>query len=51
MNSSHVRIRAVGEQANVTLTSWRLPRKLRCSTTRITDIDKVVLTLHLATTT
>ncbi|MGY3062542.1 hypothetical protein ACVWZD_006840 [Streptomyces sp. TE3672] len=49
MNSSHARIRAVGEQANTTLKSWRLLRKLRCSTTRITDIVKAVLALHLAT--
>ncbi|MFG3287100.1 IS5 family transposase [Streptomyces sp. NPDC048111] len=48
-NSSHARIRAVGEQANATLKSWRLLRKLRCSTTRITDIVKAVLALHLAT--
>ncbi|MFJ3272688.1 transposase family protein [Streptomyces sp. NPDC086776] len=48
VNSSHARIRAVGEQANATLKSWRLLRKLRCSTTRITDIVKGVLALHLA---
>ncbi|MBM7058260.1 IS5 family transposase [Streptomyces sp. RHZ10] len=48
VNSSHARIRAVGEQANATLKSWRLLRKLRCSTTRITDIVKAVLALHLA---
>ncbi len=29
---------------------WRLLRKLRCSTTRITDIVMAVLVLHLATT-
>ncbi|MYR89003.1 hypothetical protein GTY41_29840, partial [Streptomyces sp. SID685] len=29
--------------------SWRLLRKLRCSTTRITDLVKAVLALHLAT--
>ncbi|MEU8471229.1 transposase family protein [Streptomyces sp. NPDC029006] len=49
VNSSHARIRAVGEQANAILKSWRLLRKLRCSTTRITDIVKAVLALHLAT--
>ncbi|MCX4404130.1 transposase family protein [Streptomyces sp. NBC_01764] len=49
VNSSHARIRAVGEQANATLKSWRLLRKLRCSTTRITDIVKAVLALHHAT--
>lgn len=30
-----------------TLKSWRLLRKLRCSTNRITAIVKAVLTLHL----
>jgi hypothetical protein len=49
VNSSHARIRAVGEQTDATLKSWRLLRKLRCSTTRITDIVKAVLALHLAT--
>lgn len=49
VNSSNAKIRAVGEQANATLKSWRLRRKLRCSTARITDIVKVVLVLHLAT--
>lgn len=49
VNSSHARIRAVGEQANATLKNWRLLRKLRCSTTRITDIVKAVLALQLAT--
>ncbi|MFJ9871394.1 transposase family protein [Streptomyces sp. NPDC101165] len=48
VNTSHARIRAVGEQANATLKSWRLLRKLRCSTTRITDIVKAVLALQLA---
>ncbi|RKN36769.1 IS5/IS1182 family transposase, partial [Streptomyces hoynatensis] len=30
-----------------TLKSWRLLRKLRCSTTRITNLVKAILTLHL----
>jgi hypothetical protein len=30
------------------LKQWRLLRKLRCSTTRITDTVKAVLILHLA---
>jgi hypothetical protein len=30
-----------------TLKTWRLLRKLRCSTTRITIIVQAVLTLHL----
>ncbi|MGI5346629.1 transposase family protein [Streptomyces sp. CA-250714] len=47
-NRSHARIRALGEQAVATLKSWRLLRKLRCSTTRITDLVKAILTLYLA---
>ena len=46
---SHAKIRAVVEQAMVTLNQWRLLQKLRCSTTRITDIVKAVLALHPAT--
>ncbi|MFJ4633805.1 IS5/IS1182 family transposase, partial [Streptomyces sp. NPDC088847] len=42
------KIRCVGEQAMATLKGWRLLRKLRCSTNRITVIVKAVLTLHLA---
>ncbi|MFB7224454.1 transposase family protein [Streptomyces sp. NPDC056227] len=45
-NSSHVKIRCPGEQAMATLKGWRLLRKLRCSTNRITDIVKAVLVLH-----
>ncbi|WP_030223503.1 IS5 family transposase [Streptomyces bikiniensis] len=48
VNVAHARIRAVGEQAMATLKSWRLLRKLRCSTTRITALVQAVLTLHLA---
>ncbi|WP_322973208.1 transposase family protein, partial [Peterkaempfera griseoplana] len=48
VNVSHAKIRAVGEQAMATLKSWRLLRKLRCSTTRITDLVRAVLALHLA---
>ncbi|MFK4548213.1 hypothetical protein RKD29_007809 [Streptomyces tendae] len=47
VNVSHAKIRALGEQAMATLKSWRLLRKLRCSTTRITDLVKAMLTLHL----
>ncbi|WP_344386316.1 transposase family protein [Streptomyces thermolineatus] len=47
VNVSHAKIRAVGEQAVATLKSWRLLRKLRCSTTRITTLVRAVLTLHL----
>lgn len=47
VNAAHARIRAVGEQAMATLKSWRLLRKLRCITTRITNLVQAVLTLHL----
>ncbi len=47
VNRSHAKIRALVEQAIATLKSWRLLRKLRCSTTRITSIVQAVLTLHL----
>lgn len=47
VNVSHARIRALGEQAMATLKTWRLLRRLRCSTTRITSLVQAVLTLHL----
>ncbi|MET8130081.1 IS5 family transposase [Streptomyces sp. NPDC005065] len=47
VNRSHAKIRALGEQAMATLKTWRLLRKLRCSTTRITALVQAVLTLHL----
>ncbi|MEV1025043.1 transposase family protein [Streptomyces sp. NPDC050264] len=47
-NTTHAKIRCVGEQALATLKGWRLLRKLRCSTHRITAIIKAVLALHLA---
>ncbi|MFE9701387.1 IS5 family transposase [Streptomyces sp. NPDC006270] len=47
VNRSHAKIRALVEQAVATLKSWRLLRKLRCSTTRITSLVRAVLTLHL----
>lgn len=46
-NRSHAKIRALVEQAIATLKCWRLLRKLRCSTTRITSLVQAVLTLHL----
>lgn len=49
-NSTHAKIRCIGEQAMATFKSWRLPRKLRYSTNRITDIVKTVLVLHHAST-
>lgn len=48
VNVAHARIRAVGEHAMATLKGWRLLRKLRCSTTRITGIVQAILALHLA---
>ncbi|MGW5351481.1 transposase family protein [Streptomyces sp. NPDC004031] len=48
VNRSHAKTRALVEQAMATLKNWRLLRKLRCSTTRITALVKAVLTLHLA---
>ncbi|MFF3495301.1 transposase family protein [Streptomyces sp. NPDC002795] len=47
-NTTHAKIRCLGEQAMPTLKSWRLLRKLRCSTNRITAIVEAVLALHLA---
>lgn len=49
VNQSHAKIRALVGQAVATLKSWRLLRKLRCSTTRITSLVQAVLTLHLTT--
>lgn len=49
-NSTHAKIRCLGEQAMATLKGRRLLRKLRCSTNRITDIVKAVLVLHHAST-
>lgn len=48
VNRSHAKIRALVEQAVATLKSWRLLRKLRCSTTRITVLVQAVLCLHQA---
>jgi hypothetical protein len=47
VNRSHARIRALGERAVSILKAWRPLRRLRCSTTRITDLTRAVLTLHL----
>ncbi|EST27819.1 transposase IS493, partial [Streptomycetaceae bacterium MP113-05] len=47
VNRSHAKIRALVEQAMAALKTWRLLRKLRCSTTRITTLVQAVLTLHL----
>jgi hypothetical protein len=47
VNQSHAKIRALVEQTVATPKSWRLLRKLRCPTTRITSLVHAVLTLHL----
>ncbi|MBD3004225.1 transposase family protein [Streptomyces sp. 5-10] len=49
-NTTPAKIRCLGEQAMATLKGWRLLRKLRCNTNRITDVVKAVLVLHLAST-
>ncbi|RKT54158.1 DDE superfamily endonuclease [Saccharothrix australiensis] len=38
VNRSHARIRALGERSVSILKTWRLPRRLRCSTTHITTL-------------
>lgn len=48
-NSTHAEIRCLGEQAMATLKGWRLLRKLRCSTNRITAIVQAVLVQPHAT--
>jgi hypothetical protein len=48
VNRSHAKIRALVEQAMATLKSWRLLRRLRCSTTWITSLVQAVLCLHPA---
>ncbi|SHM92808.1 hypothetical protein SAMN05216499_116127 [Actinacidiphila paucisporea] len=47
VNRSQAEIRALVEPAIATLKTWRLLRKHRCSTTRITSLVQAVLTLHL----
>ncbi|MEV0185823.1 IS5/IS1182 family transposase, partial [Streptomyces sp. NPDC050625] len=47
VNRSQAKIRALVEPAGAALKTWRLLRKLRCSTTRITSLVQAVLTLHL----
>lgn len=48
-NRDHAKIRSLGERAMATLKSWRLLRKLRCSTTRISAVIRAVVALELAT--
>lgn len=42
-NRDHTKIRSLGERAMAILKSWRLLRKLRCSTTRITAVVGAVV--------
>ena len=49
VNRAHAKIRAVGEQANAVLKTWRPLRKLRCSPSRATPLVQAVLSLHLTT--
>lgn len=46
VNRYHAKIRALVERAMATLKNWRLLRKLRCSTTRITNLVQAILALH-----
>nr|WP_237517398.1 transposase family protein [Streptomyces sp. SID4941] len=48
-NHDHAKIRSLGERAIVTLESWRLLRKLRCCTTRITAAVRTVVALENTT--
>ncbi len=48
-NRDHTKIRSLGGRAMAILKCWRLLRKLRCSTTRITAVVRAVVALELAT--
>lgn len=47
----HAKIRYVGEQNMATLMGWRVLRKIRCNTNRITDLVRAVLAFRLAVST
>ncbi|MET7458450.1 transposase family protein [Streptomyces sp. NPDC005574] len=47
-NRDHAKRRSLGERAMATLKCWRVLRKLRCSTTRITAVVRAIVTLELA---
>lgn len=49
-NTTHTKIRSLGERAMATLKGRRLLRKLRCNTHRITDAGKAVVVLDHAST-
>lgn len=46
-NHDHAKIRGLGEHAMATLKCWRLLRRLRCSTTRITHVVRAIIALKL----
>ncbi|GGY16290.1 hypothetical protein GCM10010358_80030 [Streptomyces minutiscleroticus] len=48
-NRDHAKIRSPGERAMATPKRRRLPRKLRCSTTRITAVVRALVALELST--
>lgn len=48
-NRDHAKVRSLGERAVATLKCWRLLRKLRCSTTRITAVVRAVMALERTT--
>ncbi|MEU3660111.1 IS5 family transposase [Streptomyces sp. NPDC032940] len=48
VNRAHAKVRAPVERAIATLKSWRLLRKLRCSTTRTSSLVQAILVLQLA---
>jgi hypothetical protein len=45
----HAKIRSLGERAMAILKGWRILRKLRCSTTRVTAVVRAVVAFELAT--
>ncbi|GAA2471081.1 hypothetical protein GCM10010388_74600 [Streptomyces mauvecolor] len=48
VNRAYTKIRACVEQAIATVKTWRILRKLRCSTVRITSLIQAIPTLHTA---
>ncbi|MFF0591376.1 transposase family protein [Streptomyces sp. NPDC003781] len=46
-NRDHAKIRSLGERAVAALKCWRVLRRLRCSTTRITAVVRAIVTLGL----
>jgi hypothetical protein len=50
VNSSHARVRGIGERAVATLKDWKILTKLRCCPRRATAIVQAILVLHHAET-